>query len=203
MPGTSTSITACSPSEFRRNPTNVECFQLAQANSEHSRHWFFKGALTIDGKAAAETLLGIIRSTLAANPSNSVIAFSDNSSAIRGFEIPTIVPAEPGRCSRVCLAARPVRPDLHGRDPQFSQRGRPLPGRRNRNRRPDPRRARDRPGLAGRGRNGRLRGRQSAHGRLPDPRREPRVRISGQSRLPAADPHRGEQRRVGLRQQVR
>ncbi len=81
-----------------RDPTNVECFQLAQANSEHSRHWFFKGALTIDGKPAPENLLGIIRSTLAANPSNSLIAFRDNSSAIRGFEIDTILPAQPGRC---------------------------------------------------------------------------------------------------------
>jgi len=25
-----------------RNPTTVECFDLAQSNSEHSRHWFFK-----------------------------------------------------------------------------------------------------------------------------------------------------------------
>lgn len=26
----------------KRNPTSVECFDLAQSNSEHSRHWFFK-----------------------------------------------------------------------------------------------------------------------------------------------------------------
>ena len=86
--------------KFRRNPTNVECFQLAQANSEHSRHWFFKGRLIIDGEPAPETLLDMIRSTLRANPSNSVIAFKDNSSGIRGFEVDTIIPAAPGRCSR-------------------------------------------------------------------------------------------------------
>jgi phosphoribosylformylglycinamidine synthase len=85
--------------KFRRNPTNVECFQLAQANSEHSRHWFFKGRLIIDGEPAPETLLDIIRSTLHANPANSVIAFKDNSSGIRGFEVGTIIPREPGRCS--------------------------------------------------------------------------------------------------------
>uniref|UniRef100_A0A1I8F5E1 Formylglycinamide ribonucleotide amidotransferase n=1 Tax=Macrostomum lignano TaxID=282301 RepID=A0A1I8F5E1_9PLAT len=28
-----------------RNPTSVECFDLAQSNSEHCRHWFFKGRL--------------------------------------------------------------------------------------------------------------------------------------------------------------
>jgi len=30
---------------FKRNPTSVECYQLSQANSEHSRHWFFKGRM--------------------------------------------------------------------------------------------------------------------------------------------------------------
>ena len=85
--------------KFRRNPTNVECFQLAQANSEHSRHWFFKGKMIIDGEARPETLLQIIKSTLRANPANSVIAFSDNSSAVRGYEILTLLPSAPGRCS--------------------------------------------------------------------------------------------------------
>jgi phosphoribosylformylglycinamidine synthase len=84
---------------FRRNPTSVECFQLAQANSEHSRHWFFKGKLIIDGEEQRETLLDIINSTLRANPSNSIIAFKDNSSGIRGYEVSTIVPSLPGRCS--------------------------------------------------------------------------------------------------------
>ncbi|XP_026686350.1 phosphoribosylformylglycinamidine synthase-like [Diaphorina citri] len=28
--------------KLKRNPTSVECFDLAQSNSEHSRHWFFK-----------------------------------------------------------------------------------------------------------------------------------------------------------------
>ena len=27
--------------QIKRNPTNVECFDLSQSNSEHSRHWFF------------------------------------------------------------------------------------------------------------------------------------------------------------------
>jgi phosphoribosylformylglycinamidine synthase len=88
---------------FRRNPTNVECFQLAQANSEHSRHWFFKGKMVIDGAAAPETLMEIIKSTLRAHPANSVIAFKDNSSAIRGYEIVTILPVEPGRSSAFTL----------------------------------------------------------------------------------------------------
>ncbi|HEX7560608.1 MAG TPA: hypothetical protein VF347_00280, partial [Candidatus Humimicrobiaceae bacterium] len=85
--------------DFKRNPTNVECYQLSQANSEHSRHWFFKGRLIIDGRVMPLTLMEVIKSTLAANPSNSLIAFTDNSSAIKGYDILTIIPAKPGFCS--------------------------------------------------------------------------------------------------------
>lgn len=82
--------------KFKRNPTNVECFQLGQANSEHSRHWFFNGKLIIDGKRILETLFQIVKSPLKANYQNSVIAFEDNSSAIKGYKILTIVPKKPG-----------------------------------------------------------------------------------------------------------
>ncbi len=78
--------------EIGRNPTNVECFDLGQSNSEHSRHWFFKGRLIIDGIEAKKTLMELLQEPLERNPSNSVIAFKDNSSAIRGFKIETIVP---------------------------------------------------------------------------------------------------------------
>ena len=47
------------------------------------RHWFFKADLFIDGEKASENLMDIVRSTLTANPGNSVIGFKDNSSAIR------------------------------------------------------------------------------------------------------------------------
>ncbi len=79
-----------------RNPTNVECFDIAQSNSEHSRHWFFKGRLIVDGQEIPQHLIALIQDTLKANHGNSVIAFKDNSSAIRGYSIRTIVPARPG-----------------------------------------------------------------------------------------------------------
>lgn len=85
--------------EIGRNPTNVECFDLSQSNSEHSRHWFFKGRLVIDGRDMPDTLMAIIRKTLERNPGNSVIAFRDNSSGIRGYDIETILPARPGMVS--------------------------------------------------------------------------------------------------------
>lgn len=79
-----------------RNPTNVECFDLAQSNSEHSRHWFFKGRLVVDGKKAPESLMKVISTPYEMSPGISVIAFKDNSSAIEGFEITTITPRVPG-----------------------------------------------------------------------------------------------------------
>ena len=78
--------------DIKRNPTSVECFQLGQANSEHSRHWFFRGKIIIDGKEMKETLFQAVQYPLKQNISNSLIAFKDNSSAIRGYDINTIVP---------------------------------------------------------------------------------------------------------------
>jgi len=83
----------------RQNPTNVECFDLSQSNSEHSRHWFFRGRLVIDGREMPDNLMKVVRQTLEANPGNSVIAFKDNSSAIKGYEIDTIIPVMPGNPS--------------------------------------------------------------------------------------------------------
>jgi phosphoribosylformylglycinamidine synthase len=85
--------------DLKRDPTDVECFDLSQSNSEHSRHWFFRGKLVVDGMKVPETLMRIVKEPLRANPSNSVIAFRDNSSAIRGYRIRTLVPERPGRFS--------------------------------------------------------------------------------------------------------
>ncbi|MCK5378261.1 MAG: phosphoribosylformylglycinamidine synthase, partial [Acidobacteria bacterium] len=79
-----------------RNPTTVECFDVAQSNSEHSRHWFFGGRLVIDGVEQPRHLMAMVREPLEANPNNSVIAFRDNSSSIRGHEVSTLTPSEPG-----------------------------------------------------------------------------------------------------------
>lgn len=82
--------------EEGRNPTIVEIRDLDNANSEHSRHGYFKGKQVIDGKEMPYALLDIVKSTLLKNPSNSIIAFKDNSSAIKGFECFTILPEKPG-----------------------------------------------------------------------------------------------------------
>lgn len=86
--------------DLKRNPTNVELFDLGQSNSEHSRHWFFKGKIVIDGKEMPQTLMDVVKEPWLKSPGNSIIAFGDNSSAIRGYEIKTIMPQRPGQCSR-------------------------------------------------------------------------------------------------------
>lgn len=87
---------------LKRNPTDVECFDLGQSNSEHSRHWFFGGKMVIDGEEKAETLFQMVKSTLP-KVSNSVIAFHDNSSAIQGFEVETLTPQNPCAASPLQL----------------------------------------------------------------------------------------------------
>ncbi len=86
--------------DLKRNPTNVECFQLGQANSEHSRHWFFKGKQIINGKEQNQSLLEVVQAPLKKNLSNSLIAFNDNSSAIKGYKIKTIIPSETSKSSK-------------------------------------------------------------------------------------------------------
>lgn len=77
--------------QLKRDPTNVELFDLSQSNSEHSRHWFFNGELEINETILPQSLFKMVKSTLPKD-SNSLIAFSDNSSAILGSRINTLIP---------------------------------------------------------------------------------------------------------------
>ncbi|MEQ2256087.1 hypothetical protein ILYODFUR_020730, partial [Ilyodon furcidens] len=84
---------------IKRNPTSVECFDLAQSNSEHSRHWFFRGRMVIDEQEQKETLFSLIMNTQQHSNQNNVIKFCDNSSGIRGMELQCIYPADPSEAS--------------------------------------------------------------------------------------------------------
>ncbi|KAM7492012.1 hypothetical protein LguiA_034933 [Lonicera macranthoides] len=92
--------------DIKRDPTNVELFDIAQSNSEHSRHWFFTGKIVIDGELVSRTLMQIVKSTLQANPNNSVIGFKDNSSAIKGFLVNQLRPVQPGSTCPYSLSTR-------------------------------------------------------------------------------------------------
>ncbi|XP_034085669.1 phosphoribosylformylglycinamidine synthase [Gymnodraco acuticeps] len=84
----------------KRNPTSVECFDLAQSNSEHSRHWFFRGRMEIDGQEQKETLFSLIMDTQRHSNPNNVIKFCDNSSGIKGMELECIYPKDPSQASQ-------------------------------------------------------------------------------------------------------
>lgn len=94
--------------EMKRNATDVELFDLAQSNSEHSRHWFFNAKLIIDDEQVPCTLMDVVRAPLRQDIANSVIAFADNSSSIRGAHAIVLRPAAvthpaPLRCTNVDL----------------------------------------------------------------------------------------------------
>ena len=82
-----------------RNPTNVELFQVGNANSEHSRHWFFRGVQVIDGIEMPESLFQIVQEPLKRNPGNSITAFKDNSGVMRGAEVLALAPRQSGHPS--------------------------------------------------------------------------------------------------------
>ena len=50
--------------QLRRDPTNVELFDIAQSNSEHSRHWFFKADLWLDGEKTPHSLFDLVKAPL-------------------------------------------------------------------------------------------------------------------------------------------
>ena len=68
---------------LKRYPRYLELYDLSQSNSEHSRHWFFNGEHYINSKLQPN-LFKMIKSTLSTKY-NSLVAFSDNSSVISGF----------------------------------------------------------------------------------------------------------------------
>ncbi len=114
--------------DMGRNPTNVECFDLGQSNSEHSRHWFFKGKLIIDGQEMPHTLMEIIKEPLVKNPSNSVIAFKDNSSAIKGYSVFTIIPSNPEKPSSLKKIELKYHPIFTAETHNFPTGVAPFPG---------------------------------------------------------------------------
>lgn len=73
-----------------RNPTLVELYDLAQSNSEHSRHWFFNGKYNLNGEPLPQSLMEMVKATNKEGcftNLNNVIKFKDNSSAIQGFPV--------------------------------------------------------------------------------------------------------------------
>ncbi len=114
---------------LQRNPTDVECFDMGQSNSEHSRHWFFGGKIIIDGVEQPDTLFKMVKDTLPKDkPNNSVIAFFDNSRAIRGYPITTLKPETPGQPSKMVTYSNTFHPTLTAETHNFPTGVAPFPG---------------------------------------------------------------------------
>jgi phosphoribosylformylglycinamidine synthase len=96
---------------LHRNPTDVELFQLGNANSEHSRHWYFKGQIVIDSTPMPDTLFDIVQrplKRLGSSGNRSLVAFKDNAGVIRGFATRLILPLRPGRPSAMYISGKVV-----------------------------------------------------------------------------------------------
>lgn len=52
---------------------------VSGVRSEHSRHWFFRGRMEIDGQEQKDTLFSLIMDTQRSSNQNNVIKFCDNS----------------------------------------------------------------------------------------------------------------------------
>ena len=97
-----------------RDPTEVEIFDVAQSLSEHCRHWTFDGQFVVDGKAMPKSLMEMVKEPWQQRQQqqqqqqgkegkeeedNSLLAFCDNSSAIKGPRVLDFQPATPDRPS--------------------------------------------------------------------------------------------------------
>jgi len=88
--------------KLKRNPTDVELMMFAQANSEHCRHKIFNANWVVDGENQMNadqqhiSLFGMIRNTHKVSPQGTVVAYSDNSSVIKGAEAARFYPSAEG-----------------------------------------------------------------------------------------------------------
>ncbi|MBP5247387.1 MAG: phosphoribosylformylglycinamidine synthase, partial [Fibrobacter sp.] len=70
--------------ELKRNPTDVELYMFAQANSEHCRHKVFGAEWTIDGEKQDKSLFQMIKNTYQLHNSNIFSAYKDNAAVMKG-----------------------------------------------------------------------------------------------------------------------
>ena len=69
-----------------RNPTDVELYMFAQANSEHCRHKIFNASWTIDGEAQEKSLFKMIKNTYELLPDHVYSAYKDNAAVMEGWQ---------------------------------------------------------------------------------------------------------------------
>ncbi|MDQ6976054.1 MAG: phosphoribosylformylglycinamidine synthase [Mariprofundaceae bacterium] len=86
---------------IQRDPTDAELMMFAQANSEHCRHKIFNADWVIDGERQDHSLFAMIRYTHQMQPEGTLVAYSDNSSVIKGNEAAHFYPSATDTCYRI------------------------------------------------------------------------------------------------------
>ncbi|CFR18551.1 phosphoribosylformylglycinamidine synthase [Yersinia frederiksenii] len=70
-----------------RNPTDIELYMFAQANSEHCRHKIFNADWVIDGVAQPKSLFKMIKNTFEHTPDYVLSAYKDNAAVMEGSQV--------------------------------------------------------------------------------------------------------------------
>lgn len=70
--------------KLNRNPTDIELYMFAQANSEHCRHKIFNADWVIDGKKQPKSLFKMIKNTFESTPDYVSSAYKDNAAVMDG-----------------------------------------------------------------------------------------------------------------------
>ena len=70
--------------DLGRNPTDVELYMFAQANSEHCRHKIFNASWSINEVLQDKSLFDMIRNTTKSSPDGVLSAYKDNAAVIKG-----------------------------------------------------------------------------------------------------------------------
>lgn len=70
-----------------RNPTDIELYMFAQANSEHCRHKIFNADWVIDGEVQPKSLFKMIKNTFEQTPDHVLSAYKDNAAVMEGSQV--------------------------------------------------------------------------------------------------------------------
>ncbi|MEE6041763.1 phosphoribosylformylglycinamidine synthase [Avibacterium paragallinarum] len=80
-----------------RNPTDVELYMFAQANSEHCRHKIFNADWIIDGEKQEKSLFKMIKKTFEKTPDYVLSAYKDNAAVMEGAKVGRFFPDQDGQ----------------------------------------------------------------------------------------------------------
>ena len=85
--------------------------------------------MIIDGETKPETLFQMVKATLPKGvPNNSIIAFHDNSSSIRGYEVNALTPSDVTKAGKMEIVTKTLHPILTAETHNFPSAVAPFPG---------------------------------------------------------------------------